>query len=165
MYQWSFEWKGESNKMSTMAGADWSTCWPVISYVCTSRPLGASQAGAYSGSGLLTKPFKHCLNITRHHISACALRGLAHKTQQWGIYKTPKRFFTGPLCVKDTLFSRCAVMARFFMWISGIFFSLLSRTREVCARLNSNKANASFYFNALSAPSRSLQPGRSPFVC
>lgn len=45
VYQWSFEWKRESNKMSTSAPGDWLSGWPVTPNVYTSRFVGANQAG------------------------------------------------------------------------------------------------------------------------
>lgn len=45
VYQWSFEWKRESNKMSTSAPGDWLIGWPVTPNVYTSRFVGANQAG------------------------------------------------------------------------------------------------------------------------
>lgn len=46
VYQWSFEWKRESNKMSTGALSDWFLAWPVTLNVYASRFVGADQAGA-----------------------------------------------------------------------------------------------------------------------
>lgn len=45
VYQWSFEWKWESNKMSSSAQGDWLIGWPVTPNVYTSRFVGANQAG------------------------------------------------------------------------------------------------------------------------
>lgn len=45
VYQWSFEWKRESNKMSPSVPGDWLIGWPVTPNVYTSRFAGANQAG------------------------------------------------------------------------------------------------------------------------